>query len=152
MKIQVINKTYLDKNKIRNLTKLIAKKMGVTNNIQITFSSIRNSKYRIELENKTGKNWTERVTGRAYIGSVIYNNSNLKKREKLGWHKSLKIRVPKRENYFEVSENVKELCQVMEHEFQHSLGLRHESMCDYEKLEISYLDKAFNILNGMVNE
>lgn len=134
--IQITNNTKESTKMLKKLTKFIAQSKGITENIQIKFSKSRH----------------DCCCGRAFVGSVFSSGLNDNKKG-LDWHKSLKIRLP-----LCWKNKLPEVIAVIQHEFDHTLGLRHKDMFwnrqkvfkeDPAKyISVGYLEK----IRGIVNE
>jgi len=128
-KISIINETNEPTKKLRELVKIVANHIGISDNIEIRFVKGRSS----------------HACGRAYIGTVIYNNSNTKKRDTLGWHHSVtKLTLCKNWK----TEKLENTLRVLEHEFDHTLGLQHRDMMPIHKIDVSdYIDEVKKVIS-----
>jgi len=106
MKISLTNKTKFDSNQLKAITKIVAKNKGIVDNIAIKFYN------------------SNCIRGRAFYGKIKCDDES-----KLGWHHHLRIGLTP-----DWKEKIDLTLRIMEHEFDHTLGLHHKDMLKWNEV------------------
>ena len=129
MILRIINKSKENTFVLRQVVKQILRYEGINDNVEITF------------KNSHGGT----TSGNAYYVPVRYtfnapnSHKNIPKPRieyKLGWHKSIRMKIPSNWK----TEGLLYFIKVLKHELAHTRGIRHKDMLPIASMQIEYFE------------